>query len=398
LTLALRFAGTISPSFASLSAPSVSSFFLLLLSFFFLFSFVLARRRKSAMSSANLPLELDVFLDFISDDDRPTYVLKHSTTPKVFFRNAALDAIVTNTLQRTQFLSWIGTIHDMVGDQANRHARRVAKLGTFALRHWSCKRLEGPWIAVFSRQEDQVDNQWTARPSDRSADPEDLNPFKSLDGRKEDECPASTPVGQEALNKDSQQESTEYSQQQSEKDNQQDLDSVTTAEPSTMDILRGAQDTTGLLGDRTLDWLMFPHLTSDPWIQHLVRHDWSSTVVGPMHGWDPTLRQIYSTILSSEQPRAIYWGNDLRMLYNEAARFVVGEVHPEPLGNPLAKVWGASMFSHLTGILTSGTKRGKLFHHRAIELVPVRDGFSENCFSDCLPANFLLERSFHWCF
>jgi hypothetical protein len=339
------------------------------------------------VSSTNLALELDVFVDFISDDDRPTFVLEHSTTPKVLFRNAALDAIVTNTLQGTQFLSWIGTIHDVVGDQANRHARRVAKLGTFALRNWSCKGLKGPWIAVLSRQEDQSDNQWTARPSDRSADPEDLNPFKSLGGRKEHERPASTPVGQEELNKDSQQESTEYSRQQWEKDNQQDLDSVTTAESSTMNILQEAQGTTVLLEDWTVDWLMFPHLTSDPWIQFLVKHDWSSTAVGPMHNWDATLRQ----------PRAIYWGNDLCMLYNEAARFIVGEMHPEPLGNPLAKVWGASMCSHLTEMLTSGTKRAKLLHHKGSEPVLFRNGFSKNCFSDCLPANFLLGRSFHWC-
>lgn len=67
-----------------------------------------------------------------------------------------------------------------------------------------------------------------------------------------------------------------------------------------MNILQEAQSTTGLPEDWTVDWLGFPHLTSDPWIQYLVRHDWSSTAVDPMHNWDPTLRQIYSTILSSE--------------------------------------------------------------------------------------------------
>jgi hypothetical protein len=199
------------------------------------------------------------------------------------------------------------------------------------------------------------------------------------------------------LNKDGQHESIEYSQQQSEKDNQQDSDSVTTAESSTTNLLKEAQSTTGPLEDWMVDWLVFSHLTSDPGIQYLVRHDWSSTAVGPTHNWHPTLRQLYSTILSFEQPRAIYWGNDLCMLYNEAARFVVGEMHPEPLGNPLAKVWGASMCSHLTRILTSGTKRDKPLHNEGSEPVLFRNWFPESFFSDCLPLNPLLRRSFHWC-
>jgi hypothetical protein len=128
----------------------------------------------------------------------------------------------------------------MVGDQASRYARRLAKLGTFALRHWSCKSLKGPWIAVFSRQEDQFDNQWIPRPSDRSAIPEELNAFKSLGGRNEDESPALAPLGQRELNKDALQEPGEYSQQELDEDNKQDLDDVTTAESSTMNVLQEA--------------------------------------------------------------------------------------------------------------------------------------------------------------
>jgi hypothetical protein len=95
-------------------------------------------------------------------------------------------------------------------------------------------------------------------------------------------------------------------------------------------VLQEARGTTGLLEDWTVDWLSFPHLTSDSWIKFLVKHDWSSTAAGPMQTWHPTLRQLYSTILTSDIPRIVYWGNDLCMFYNEAARFVVGEMHPEP--------------------------------------------------------------------
>jgi PAS domain-containing protein len=305
------------------------------------------------MSSAevsDLPQELDVLVDFISDDHRPTFVLEHSPTPKVLFRNAALDSILNDTLQGSQLLSWISTIHETILSQAKQHGRRVAKLGTFALRHWSSKKLKGPWTAVYCRQDHQSANQW---------------PYKSL-GRPER----------------GQQESSVHTHQDSDRDEQRDTDSVTTVESKSTSVLQEARGTTGLLEDWTVDWLSFPHLTSDPWIKFLVKHDWSSTAAGSMQDWHPTLRQLYSTILTSEIPRVIYWGNDLCMFYNEAARFVVGEMHPEPLGNPLAKVWGASMCSHLTEMLTSGIKRGKPMHNKGTELVIFRNGFSESAFFD----------------
>jgi PAS domain-containing protein len=319
------------------------------------------------MSCVDLPPELDVFVDFISDDHRPTFVLEHSTTPKVLFRNAALDAILADTLQGVQFQNWIGTIQETIRHQASQHTRRVANLGTFALRHWSSKRLKGPWTAVYCRRNHQFENQW---------------PYKSLGRPDQDSRPASNSLTRERMNNYGQQESSEYTHHDADKDNQQDSESVMTVESGATSVLQEDPGTTGQLEDWTVDWLAFPHLTTDPWIQFLVKHDWSSTAAGPMQSWHPTLRQLYSTILTSEIPRVIYWGNDLCMFYNEAARFVVGEMHPEPLGNPLAKVWGTSMCSHLTDMLTSGIKRGKPMHNKGTELVICRNGFSESAFFD----------------
>jgi PAS domain-containing protein len=317
------------------------------------------------MSSADLgdvPSELDVFVDFISDDHRPTFVLDHSPTPKVLFRNAALDAILSDTLQHAQFSTWIGTVHETVRQQAGQHARRVAKLATFASRHWLSKRLKGPWTAVYCRPNHEFENQW---------------PYKSLGRPDHDSRPALA-----RTNKSGRQESSEHVYQDSDRDDQRDSESVMTAESTPTSVLQEARGNTGLLEDWTVDWLAFPQLSSDPWVQFLVKHDWSKTAAGPMQNWHPNLRQLYSTILTSEIPRIIYWGNDLCMFYNEAARFVVGEMHPEPLGNPLAKVWGASMCSHLTEMLTSGIKRGKPMHNKGTELVIYRNGFSESAFFD----------------
>lgn len=107
------------------------------------------------MSSADLAAELDLFVDFISDDHRATFVLEASSTPEVLYRNAALDALVTDTSQAAQFSSWLGAIQDTIAC----HASREVKLGTFALRQWSCKRLKGPWLAVYCHQREYISGQ-----------------------------------------------------------------------------------------------------------------------------------------------------------------------------------------------------------------------------------------------
>jgi hypothetical protein len=70
------------------------------------------------------------------------------------------------------------------------------------------------------------------------------------------------------------------------------------------------------------------------------------------------------------------------MFYNEAVRSVVGEMHPEPLGNPLAKIWGAPMGCHLNEMLTSSIKRGKQLHNKGAELVLFCDEFLQSCSLD----------------
>lgn len=66
--------------------------------------------------------------------------------------------------------------------------------------------------------------------------------------------------------------------------------------------------------------------------------------------------------------------------YNEAARFVVGEMHPYPLGNPLADVWGVAMHNELMVDFKSGIHRGKAVYKKRTELVLTRYGFPESCF------------------
>src|SRR3712207_4131231 len=67
--------------------------------------------------------------------------------------------------------------------------------------------------------------------------------------------------------------------------------------------------------------------------------DWSSTPLGPIEQWPEPLRIALSIAEHSAFPTAIYWGPDLRLLYNDAWAPVPAERHPWALGRPGAEVW-----------------------------------------------------------
>lgn len=68
-------------------------------------------------------------------------------------------------------------------------------------------------------------------------------------------------------------------------------------------------------------------------------HDWSSTPLGPADQWSLPLRSALSIALHSSFPTAIYWGPELRLLYNDAWAPIPADRHPWALGRPGAEVW-----------------------------------------------------------
>ncbi|NJR79656.1 PAS domain-containing protein [Sphingomonas corticis] len=67
-------------------------------------------------------------------------------------------------------------------------------------------------------------------------------------------------------------------------------------------------------------------------------HDWSESL-GEPRSWPQSLRSAMSICLHSSFPTAIYWGAELRLLYNDAWRPVAAERHPRALGRPGVEVW-----------------------------------------------------------
>lgn len=68
-------------------------------------------------------------------------------------------------------------------------------------------------------------------------------------------------------------------------------------------------------------------------------HAWESTPLGSPSTWPQSLRSALSICLHSTFPTAIYWGPELRLLYNDAWAPIPAERHPWALGRPGAEVW-----------------------------------------------------------
>lgn len=73
--------------------------------------------------------------------------------------------------------------------------------------------------------------------------------------------------------------------------------------------------------------------------QRIRAFDWADHPFGVPEDWPPALRAALSICLNSAFPTAIYWGPDLRLLYNDAWAPIPGPRHPAALGQPAREVW-----------------------------------------------------------
>ena len=68
--------------------------------------------------------------------------------------------------------------------------------------------------------------------------------------------------------------------------------------------------------------------------------DWSATPFGAVQTWPQSLRTAVNICLNSRFPIIMWWGPELRLLYNDAYLPVFGQTkHPRALGAPGAEVW-----------------------------------------------------------
>src|SRR5262249_13863128 len=85
--------------------------------------------------------------------------------------------------------------------------------------------------------------------------------------------------------------------------------------------------------------------------------DWSSTPLGPIREWPPSLRGAVSLCLRSRFQLAISWGPKLILLYTAAERHVLGAMPPDALGRPAAEILAGNwdvLGPMLHGVLEGG--------------------------------------------
>src|SRR3546814_13124226 len=69
--------------------------------------------------------------------------------------------------------------------------------------------------------------------------------------------------------------------------------------------------------------------------------DWAATSIGPPERWPTALRVAINICLHSSLPTAIYWGPELRLIYNDAWAPIPAERHPWAPGQPARAGWSA---------------------------------------------------------
>ena len=81
-------------------------------------------------------------------------------------------------------------------------------------------------------------------------------------------------------------------------------------------------------------------LSNDSEMARRIREfDWAATPLGPPLSWPQSLRSALSICLNCNFPTAIYWGPELRLLYNDAWSSIPGPRHPAALGSPAREIW-----------------------------------------------------------
>jgi PAS domain S-box-containing protein len=107
--------------------------------------------------------------------------------------------------------------------------------------------------------------------------------------------------------------------------------------------------------------------------------DWARHPLGPPEGWPLSLRAAVRLMLNSRYPMFVWWGPELYNLYNDAYIPVLGQRHPDALGQPAAEVWREIW--HDVGALAARVlaEGSSIWHDRHL-LMMERHGYREETY------------------
>ena len=149
---------------------------------------------------------------------------------------------------------------------------------------------------------------------------------------------------------------------------------------------RARKDTSVYQDQGSFDWTRLPVSSAlSPHIQFARSVDWASTALGPMETWSSELRSMCNLIMASPHPAAMYWGEELIAIYNEAYILLAGEKHPSLMGQSYRVAW-AEIWDLVKDVFAVAVSTGQATMKDDDQLLIKRS-----------PAAGLLEETyFHW--
>ncbi|KAL8910977.1 MAG: hypothetical protein Q9171_003788 [Xanthocarpia ochracea] len=107
------------------------------------------------------------------------------------------------------------------------------------------------------------------------------------------------------------------------------------------------------------DWTRLPVTQALPaHIQFTRSIDWAATKLGPIQCWSTELRSMCNLIMASPHPAAMYWGEDLVAIYNEAYILLAGQKHPSLMGQSYRTAW-AEIWLDVKDVFASAISTGQ---------------------------------------
>ncbi|KAI1527835.1 BaeS Signal transduction histidine kinase [Pyrenophora tritici-repentis] len=107
--------------------------------------------------------------------------------------------------------------------------------------------------------------------------------------------------------------------------------------------------------------------------------DWASTPLGPIEYWSNDLRAMCNLIMASPHPAAMYWGEELVAIYNEAYIGLAGQKHPALMGQSYKVAW-AEIWDEVKGVFANARLTGQATMKDDDCLFMKRNGFLEETY------------------
>jgi len=128
------------------------------------------------------------------------------------------------------------------------------------------------------------------------------------------------------------------------------------------------------------DWTRLPVTAALPrHVQFARSIDWAKTPLGPIEDWTFDLRAMCNLIMGSPHPAAMYWGEDLTAIYNEAYILLAGQKHPSLMGQSYKTAW-PEIWDDIKDVFKSAIESGQATMKDDDCLFVKRNGFLEESY------------------